>query len=201
MNPKAIVDIDQQIGQLEKQLSVLYSKRVSALEAEIARSKSRIEAFNGSVSTAEATFVAKAAVVQPLKRKVRSSKRQPAKTKPAPQPAAQVAPPAVKTQAASAKPAQAPAKEEAAVQLVQAPAKKAAARKLQHPKKRTRTPSAVVEKRILDALKEAGLFGLSQIDLSKKTGLGYQTVVKKLKELPQITKKGSGKEGRFLLKA
>jgi hypothetical protein len=194
MNPNSIVDIDQQIAQLEKQLSGLYSKRVSALEAEIVSSKSRIAAFNGAISTTNAP-VAKATVVQPLKKNGRASKRQLAKTKSAAQPIAQINPPAVKTETA-------PAKELPVAQPVkQAPAKKVAARKLQQSKKRTRTPSAVVEKRILDALKEAGLFGLSQIELSRKTSLGYQTVVKKVKELPQIAKKGSGKEGRFFLKA
>lgn len=192
MNPSFLLDIDKQIAQLEKQLSALYSKRVSALEAEIQRSKSRSEALGGAPEAP----VAKAPASPAVKRNARLSRKQTAKAKGSEQPA-----PA----AEESKPAPETAKIEASAQsadpaVVSAPKKKAAA-KAKQPKKRTRTPTAVVEKRILDVLKGAGLFGISQIEISKQTGLGYQTVVKKLKELKGIEKKGSGKEGRFLLKA
>ena len=59
----------------------------------------------------------------------------------------------------------------------------------------------MVENLILDALKEAGLFGISQIEVLKKTGFGYHTVLQKLKRLPEVVKKGSLKEGRYFLKA
>lgn len=181
MNPSFISDIDKQIVQLEKQLSALYSKRVSLLEAEIQRSKSRSEVLGGAPEAP----VAKAPAAAPVKRKV--SRKQAAKAK-ASAPAAE-----------QPKGTQAPAKQEVTEAPAEAPKK--AARKAKAAKKRTRTPSAVVETKILEALKEAGLFGISQIELSKKTGLGYQTVVKKLKELPSVEKKGAGKDGRFMLKA
>jgi hypothetical protein len=39
-----------------------------------------------------------------------------------------------------------------------------------------------------------------RVGLLEATGLGYQTVVQKLKKLPGVVKKGSLKEGRFYLK-
>jgi len=59
----------------------------------------------------------------------------------------------------------------------------------------------VVEKRILKVLREAGSEGLSQKQVSDQSGIGYQTVLKKLEELPGVVKKGSGREGRYFLKA
>ena len=196
MNKKSFVDIDREIGQLEKQLSALYTKRVAALEAEIATAQARIAAFGGAVSPSCVAPAAKAPAAQPGKRKGKPGRKPKQAAAPKVPTTRQVAAQAAPTEpafGASAEPAPAPA-----------PLKKKAARKAKPAtttKKRTRTPTAEVEKRILEVLKEAGLFGISQIAISKKTGLGYQTVVKKLKELPQVTKQGSGKEGRFLLKA
>ena len=180
MNHVSLADIGQQIAQLEKELSKLYSKRVEALEAELKQAQSRIGSFDGSPAPVAKAAVAKAPAAQPVKRKAKQARKR-QQTAPAP--------------AKAVEPVAEPIKEAPAA----APAKKA--RKPRQPKKRTRTPTAVVEKKILDALKEAGSSGLSQIEVSKNTGLGYQTVVKKLKELPGVTKEGSLKEGRFFLKA
>jgi hypothetical protein len=180
MNHISLADIGQQIAQLEKELSKLYSKRVEALESELKQAQSRIGSFGSTSSQAIEAPVAKAPVAQPVKRKGKPA-RKPQQTAPAP--------------AKAVEPVAEPIEEAPAA----IPAKKA--RKPRTPKKRTRTPTAVVEQRIVGALKEAGAVGLSQIEVSKNTGLGYQTVVKKLKELPGVTKKGSLKEARFFLKA
>lgn len=196
MNKKSFVDIDREIGQLEKQLAALYTKRVAALEAEIATAQARVAAFGGSASPSPVAPAAKAPAALPGKRKGKPGRK--------PKQAAASKAPAAKQVEVEA----APAEPVMAASAAQAPAaasqKKKGARKAKPAattKKRTRTPTAEVEKRILEVLKEAGLFGISQIEISKKSGLGYQTVVKKLKELPQVTKQGAGKEGRFLLKA
>jgi hypothetical protein len=183
MNPNSLVEIDQQIAELEKQLSALYGKRVAALQTEIKQAQAKMGAFGSSLSLPAEVPVAKALVPQPVKRKGRPGRKS--------QPAA----PTLATTA-----------EEATVKPVEdapaaAPTKKAARKPRLSAKKRTRTPTAVVEQRIQDALKEAGSAGLSQIEVSKRTGLGYQTVVKKLKELPSVAKKGSLKEARFFLKS
>lgn len=215
MDPTLLADIDSQITLLEKQLSSLYGKRVAALEAEIKRSQAQIQAYGATPATSSAEAAPKPAKA---KTKAAPQSKKPAraavKKKAAKQPAADKKPAASKPAKTTEKP-KAPEKAEAPVQpaapaapapasaapATPAPAAKApAAGKSQPAKKRTRTPTPEVEKRILGALQEAGLFGLSQIEVSNKTGLGYQTVVKKLKELPQIVKKGSGKEGRFYLK-
>lgn len=185
MNSNAIADLDNQIRQLERQLSGLYSKRVAALEAEVSRYRTQIDAFSGSVPRSPEAPAVKAPAALPVKKKGRPSRKQPV----------------VKTAAPAPTKAEPKAKPVEEAPVAAPTKKKAAGRKSKQETKRTRTPTAVVEKRIVDALKEAGLFGLSQIEVSNKTGLGYQTVVKKLKELPGIEKKGSGKEGRYFVKA
>jgi len=67
-------------------------------------------------------------------------------------------------------------------------------------RKRTRTPSDVVNQKILTTVKEGGEEGLSQMDISVRSGLNYQTTAKKLRELQEIVKKGSGKSARYFLK-
>lgn len=67
-------------------------------------------------------------------------------------------------------------------------------------KKRTRMPSDVVNEKIMNTIKEAGSEGLSQKEISVRSGVNYQTTAKKLRELPGIVKKGSGKEARYTLK-
>lgn len=192
MDVKAISELDGQIRKLEKELSALYHKRVGLLEAELRRSQGLIGAFGGSSPASPSSPVEAPTLRAPATKRTRTK---PAKTK---IPRAKAPSPA-KEKSAPAQEAPAPKEEIAPPQPKTVPAK-AAARKPKQAGKRTRTPTAVVEKRIFDALKDAGLFGLSQIEVSQKTGLGYQTVVKKLKELEGIEKKGSGKEGRFYLK-
>ena len=210
MSFEGIGDIDEQIGQLEKELGALYAKRVAALEAEIKRSRGLIAGFTASTAPVQAPAPEaaphRALVTKRAKKKVAKTKRahaqlpSPANEAPAPTKAIE------ETKAAAARAKPQPVQTEIFPELpaaAPAPAKKKVARKAKQPKqpkKRTRTPTAVVEQSILDALKEASLFGLSQIEVSQKTGLGYQTVLQKLKKLPGIEKKGSGKEGRFFLK-
>ena len=173
MDSKNIIDLDRQISRMEKDLSALYQKRVAILEEDIRRCQAQISAFGGANGPVA----------------------------PAPAPKQAKAKKAAKAVSAPAAKVSSPEVEVAPEVPVAAPAKKAAAPRKAKQKKRTRTPTAEVEKRILDALKDAGLFGLSQVEVSKKSNLGYQTVVKKLKEMPEIVKKGSGREGRYYLKA
>jgi TolA-binding protein len=67
-------------------------------------------------------------------------------------------------------------------------------------RKRTRTPSDVVNQKILSTVKEGGEEGLSQKDISTRSGLNYQTTAKKLRELKEIVKKGAGKNARYFLR-
>lgn len=175
MDSKNIIEIDRQISRMEKDLSALYQKRVALLEEDIRRCQAQISAFGGANG--------------------------PVAPAPAPAPKQAKAKKAAKAVSAPAAKVSSPEVEVAPEVPVAAPAKKAPAPRKAKQKKRTRTPTAEVEKRILDALKDAGLFGLSQVEVSKKSNLGYQTVVKKLKEMPEIVKKGSGREGRYYLKA
>lgn len=205
MDIKGVAELDGQIRQLEKELSALYQQRVGFLEAELRRSRGLMGTFVGSSTPTLPSTPETPALRAPATKR---SKKKTAKAKAArtrritrtatetatlvPEaPVAKVESAPVETKVSPAPAATSPAKKK----VVARKAKEAKA-----PKKRTRTPTAVVEKRILDALKEAGSAGLSQIEVSKKAGLGYQTVVKKLKELPQIEKKGSLKDGRFYLK-
>ena len=64
-------------------------------------------------------------------------------------------------------------------------------------KKRTRMPSDLVNEKVINTVKEAGPEGLSQKDISVRSGVNYQTTAKKLRELAGIVKKGSGKEARY----
>ncbi len=68
-------------------------------------------------------------------------------------------------------------------------------------KKRTRMPSDLVNDKIMNTIKEANGEGLSQKEISIRSGVNYQTTAKKLRELPGIVKKGSGKEARYTFKA
>lgn len=193
MDVKSIAAIDGQIRQLEKELSALYQNRVGLLEVEISRSRDRIESFAGAViiGTTEPEVPTRRAPAPKRSKPKRAAIKRARKQALAPaQGTVASLPPA-----AESAQVQGVAKEPSSL----APATKKKAAKLA--KKRTRTPTAEVEKRILDVLTAEGLFGVSQIELSKKTGLGYQTVVKKLKELPEVEKKGSGKAARFYLKA
>lgn len=184
---KSIADIDREIAQLERQLGGLYSKRVAALEAELERAQGLIDAFTGGAAQAPEAPARVPTVTKKAKTKGRPRKQQGQVTatmqKPTPQ-QRELFP-------EQSAPATTPPKKKTTTRKAQ---------KVRQAKKRTRTPTAVVEKRITDALKEAGLFGLSQIEIAKKTGLGYQTVVKKLKELAAVEKRGAGKEGKFYLK-
>ena len=205
MDIKGVAELDGQIRQLEKELSALYQQRVGLLEAELRRSRGLMGTFVGSstptLPSAPETPVLRAPATKRSKKKTAKAKAARTRriTRTAKEtatlvpeaPVAKVESAPVETKVSPAPAATSPAKKK----VVARKAKEAKA-----PKKRTRTPTAVVEKRILDALKEAGSAGLSQIEVSKKAGLGYQTVVKKLKELPQIEKKGSLKDGRFYLK-
>ncbi|RFC48734.1 MAG: hypothetical protein DVB23_000427 [Verrucomicrobia bacterium] len=67
-------------------------------------------------------------------------------------------------------------------------------------KKRTRMPSDLVNDKIMNTIKEANSEGLSQKEISVRSGVNYQTTAKKLRELPGIVKKGSGKEARYTFK-
>ena len=67
-------------------------------------------------------------------------------------------------------------------------------------KKRTRMPSDLVNDKILTTVKDGGTEGLSQKDISVRSGVNYQTTAKKLRELAGIVKKGSGKEARYHFK-
>lgn len=193
MDVKSIAAIDGRIRQLEKELSALYQQRVGLLEVEISHSRDRIESFAGAVivGATEPEVPTRRAPTPTRSKPKRAAAKRARKQASAP----------VRGTIASLPAATEPAKvEEAAVEpSTPAPGTKKQAAKLA--KKRKRTPTVEVEKRILDVLKAEGLFGASQIELSKKTGLGYQTVVKKLKELPEVEKKGSGKAARFYLKA
>jgi len=67
-------------------------------------------------------------------------------------------------------------------------------------KKRTRMPTDLVNDKIISTVKEGGSEGLSQKDISVRSGVNYQTTAKKLRELSGIVKKGSGKEARYHFK-
>jgi TolA-binding protein len=67
-------------------------------------------------------------------------------------------------------------------------------------KKRTRMPSDLVNEKIINTVKEGGSEGLSQKEISVRSGVNYQTTAKKLRELAGIVKKGSGKEARYSFK-
>lgn len=190
MDVKGIAAIDHQIRQLEKELSALYQKRVGLLAAELQRAHDRIQSLAGSLS-------ADVTAAETSNRRAPGPKR----GKPG-RPAAR------NSRTKLVRPAKGIAPDQGGVEAAQALASPGTAtsspaksKPVRGPKKRTRTPTAEVERRILDALKGAALFGMAQIELSKATGLGYQTVVKKVKELPGIEKKGSGKAARFYLKA
>jgi hypothetical protein len=79
-------------------------------------------------------------------------------------------------------------------------AKAAKAVKAGAKKKRTRMPSDLVNDKIMNTIKEANSEGLSQKEISVRSGVNYQTTAKKLRELPGIVKKGSGKEARYTFK-
>ncbi|MEM7013562.1 MAG: hypothetical protein AAF585_18980 [Verrucomicrobiota bacterium] len=79
-----------------------------------------------------------------------------------------------------------------------APSKKAAAKKKGG--RRKRQDSAVIESKIYDEVKAAGSAGISCKDVADKTGLKYQTVAKKLKELKGIKKTGTLKKARYSMK-
>ena len=67
--------------------------------------------------------------------------------------------------------------------------------------KRQRMSSAVIEERVVGAIRDAGSGGISQIAIANKTGVKYPTVAKKLKDLKgEIVKKGKGKDTRYFLK-
>ena len=162
MDVKSIAAIDGQICQLEKELSALYQKRVGLLEVEINRSRDRIESFAGAVivGTTEPEVPTRRAPAPRHSKSKRAAAKRARKQASAP----------AQATIASLPEAAEPAKVEAATKEPSslAPGTKKKAAKLA--KKRKRTPTAEVEKRILDVLKAEGLFGVSQIELSKKTG-------------------------------
>lgn len=207
MDIKGVAELDGQIRQLEKELSALYQQRVELLEAELRRSRGLMGTFVGSStpplpSAPETPALRAPATKRPKKKTAKAKTSRTRKISRAAKETATLVPEApvanVESAPVETKVSPAPAATSPAPAKKKVVARKA--KEAKEPKKRTRTPTAVVEKRILDALKEAGSAGLSQIEVSKKAGLGYQTVVKKLKELPQIEKKGSLKDGRFYLK-
>ncbi len=68
---------------------------------------------------------------------------------------------------------------------------------------RKRMSSQEVESRTLNTVKAAGATGLSQKEISDKSGVNYQTTAKKLKELLEegkIGKRGKLKNTRYFLK-
>ncbi|MEQ1843230.1 MAG: hypothetical protein ABL994_22735 [Verrucomicrobiales bacterium] len=67
-------------------------------------------------------------------------------------------------------------------------------------KKRTRMASDLVNEKIISTVKGGPSEGLSQKDISVRSGVNYQTTAKKLRELSGIVKKGSGKESRYFFK-
>lgn len=81
-----------------------------------------------------------------------------------------------------------------------APKKKAAKKKTRRGGSRKRMSSAAVTTSILDVLGPAGAAGLSCKEISDTSGVNYQTVAKKLKEMPGVKKTGKLKKSRYSIK-
>lgn len=175
MDPNALAEVDRQIAQLKKELNSLFGKRIAILQDEIKRSEAEAQALSVAVIPASS---------QPKVKRPRQAK--PVTTNeehPSPLP----------VQAAKA-PAQAVALAEEEKKTETKPEPEA-----QPARRRSASPNG--ETPILDALREAGLFGLTVTEIGQKTPLSSQAITKQLKELPGITKKGTGKEARYYLKS
>lgn len=177
MDPKALAEIDRQIAQLKKELNVLFAKRIAILHDEIKRSEAEAQILGGGAPGSNA----------PLSKAKRSrpAKAATATESPAPEPdrsARQSTPPASPATVQPKEKEKETAAEPETASRAGAPEDESAAR-------------------IWTALKEAALFGLSQAEISKLTGLRPALVGNKLKDLPGVTKKGSGRDARFYLKS
>lgn len=177
MDPNALAEVDRQIAHLKKELNALIGKRISILHDEIKRSEAEAQVLHAGPFPPSSAAKAK--------------KPRPAKTAP---PADEPPPPAA---AATPQPkASPPLPEQVSGEPEPSP---------EEPKQPARRPSAgpdatVQDATVQDALREAGLFGLTQAELGEKTGLTSSAVAKALKSLPGITRKGAGKDARFYWK-
>jgi hypothetical protein len=172
MDPNALADVDRQIAQLKKELNSLFGKRIAILQDEIARSEAEAQALNVAGGPSAS---------QPKVKRARQAKPFPVNEE---QPS----------------PAQAKAPSQVAAPIEEEKKTETKAEPDPQPTRR-RAPSPDSETPILDALREAGLFGLTVAEVSEKTSLSSQAITKQLKELPGITKKGTGKEARYYLKS
>lgn len=175
MDPKALAEIDRQIAQLKKELNTLFTKRIAILQDEIKRSEAEAHALSvgtpGSPSPQVKAKRPRLAKPVPAEELATTPPERPARQRDTGAPATPPAPPE--------KPL--PAEPEA-------PA-------------RSDAPEGETEAQIWNALKDAALFGLSQAEISKLTGLRSALVGNKLKELPGVTKKGAGRDARYYLKS
>lgn len=160
------------ISLIEKQIVAL-EKQLSALHSQ------RLTVLEQQVREAQSRILALSGSVRRVATAVESPA---ARAATAPQPAA----PRV-----AAKPARGRAAKAGAKVAAKAGAKK----------KRTRMPSELVNEKIMSAIKDGSPDGLSQKEISVRSGVNYQTTAKKLRELSGIVKKGSGKEARYTVKA
>lgn len=78
--------------------------------------------------------------------------------------------------------------------------KKKAAKKKRSGGRRKRMSSEAVTNAIVETVTAAGSAGISCKDISDKSGVNYQTVAKKLKDLKNIKKTGKLKKARYTIK-
>lgn len=173
MDPKALAEIDRQIAQLKKELNTLFTKRIAILQDEIKRSEAEAHALSvGSPGSPSPQAKAKRSrLAKPLAEDVAA----PPPERPA-------------RQRDTGTPTAPPPAEKPLPPEPEAPA-------------RSDAPQGETEAQIWNALKEAALFGLSQAEISKLTGLRSALVGSKLKDLPGVTKKGAGRDARYYLKS